>query len=265
MTGAGGRERHAEHAARGRCTIRPFSKAATMKENLNAPALDSDWTPNPEARTLTLPEQIAERLGNAIIRGHYEPGTRVQEQDVADAFQVSRGSVREAFRLLERDGLLQINARRGAQVTELSTSELDSISDPRIALTGLAARRAAERGDEIAIARFKRAVERVSELSTDRDENEYVAAVYAAHRTLCEASGNACLTRLVFQLAHQTLRYSRLGLSTPRRRQQSARNWRRLFAAVQAGRTDEAQASAERLIRDSRDMAVKLLRSREER
>lgn len=232
-----------------------------MMPNSSAPDPVSEWTPNPAARTLTLPEQIAERLGNAIIRGQYEPGTRVQEQEIADEFHVSRGSVREAFRLLERDGLLQINSRRGAQVTELSTSELNSISDPRMALTGLAARRAAERADEVAIARLKRSVERLSALSAAPEDTEYVAAVYAAHRALCEASGNAYLTRLVFQLAHQTLRYSRLGLSTPRRRQQSARNWRRLLAAVQAGQADEAQASAERLVRESRDMAIKLLRA----
>ena len=65
---------------------------------------------------------------------------------------------------------------------------------------------------------------------------------------------------MVFSLAHQTLRYSRLGLSTPKRRIQSARNWRALAAAVQGSDPKAAQAAAEKLVRESRDMAMVLLR-----
>jgi DNA-binding GntR family transcriptional regulator len=217
------------------------------------------WTPNPSAHTLSLPEQIAERIGNEIILGRYEPGARIQEQDVAASFQVSRGPVREALRILERDGLIQINARRGAQVTELTIAEVEAIFDPRIALNGLAARRAAERQDPIALARFKSAVERCQALAQTSDLDAYLKASYTAHRTICEASGNPFLTRLVFLLAHQTLRYARLGLSTPKRRQQSARNWKMMLTAVMSGNGDQAQAAAERLAQDSRDTAVKLL------
>ena len=225
------------------------------------PVADSgtEWTPNPLAHTLSLPEQIAERIGNDIIRGRFEPGARIQEQEVATGFQVSRGPVREALRILERDGLIQIHARRGAQVTELTVTELNAIFDPRISLNGLAARRAAERGDPESIARPKAAVERVVAAAAADDLDLYLKASYQAHRSICEASGNPFITRLVFLLTHQTLRYARLGLSTTRRRQQSSRNWRRMLAAVQAGDGDEAQAVAEATARESRDAAVKVL------
>jgi DNA-binding GntR family transcriptional regulator len=225
------------------------------------PSADStlEWTPNPLAHTLSLPEQIAERIGNDIIHGRYESGARIQEQDVAGSFQVSRGPVREALRILERDGLIQIHARRGAQVTELTVAELNAIFDPRISLNGLAARRAAERHDPESVARLKRAVERLSALSGTAELDNYLKASYVAHRTVCAASGNAFITRLVFLLAHQTLRYARLGLSTVKRRQQSAKNWRRMLAAIQDGNGDDAQAAAEQLARESRDAAVKLL------
>jgi DNA-binding GntR family transcriptional regulator len=228
-----------------------------------SPAAGPGWTPNPRAHTLSLPEQIAERIGNDIIHGRYEPGARIQEQDVADSFQVSRGPVREALRILERDGLIQINARRGAQVSELSVAELNEIFEPRIALNGLAARCAAQRRDPESIARFRTAVERIAAMASADDHDGYLDASYGANRALCEAAGNPFLSRLVFLLAHQTLRYSRLGLSTTRRRQQSAKNWRRTLAAVTAGDADEAQAAAEQLARDSRDTAVRLLNERQ--
>ena len=224
-----------------------------------SPDTAAEWTPNPQAHTLSLPEQIAERIGNEIIHGRFEPGARIQEQEVASSFQVSRGPVREALRILERDGLIQINARRGAQVTELTVAQLNEIFDPRIELNGLSARRAAERQDPAAIARFKAAVDRLSAMAAADDHDGYLRASYAANRAMCEASGNPFLNRLVFLLAHQTLRYARLGLSTTKRRQQSAKTWRKVLAAMQSGDVAVAEAAAEQLARDSRDTAVRLL------
>ena len=94
--------------------------------------------------TLSLPEQIAARLSERITAGVYAPGRRVMEQEVSDEFSVSRGPVREALRLLEREGLVTILPRRGAQVTQLSIAEVREIFDIRAALNGLRDRQIAE-------------------------------------------------------------------------------------------------------------------------
>ena len=74
----------------------------------------------PAALTQSLPEQIAAQLSTRIVSAHYAPGQRIMEQAIAAEFAVSRGPVREALRLLERDGLVTILPRRGALVLELS-------------------------------------------------------------------------------------------------------------------------------------------------
>jgi len=218
------------------------------------------WSPSPAAQTLSLPEQIAERIGNAIIRGAFEPGARIQEQEVADQFQVSRGPVREALRILERDGLVQIHARRGAQVTQLDVDEVNDLFEIRISLLGLAARLVAERRDPDFIARMRASVERLAEIAKNADTDAYASAVYRHNLMLAEGSGNRFVHRMVASLSHQTLRYSRLGLSTPKRRAQSVRNWRLLLAAVHGNKPRAAQEAAEKLVRDSRNTAVKMLR-----
>lgn len=218
------------------------------------------WSPSPAAQTLSLPEQIAERIGNAIIRGGYEPGARIQEQELADRFHVSRGPVREALRILERDGLVQINARRGAQVTRLDVYEVNALFEVRISLIGLAARLAAERRDPEFMARLRAGTEHLARIVKSADADAYASAVYRHNIMLAEGSGNRFVHRMVASLSHQTLRYSRLGLSTPQRRAQSVRNWRSLLAAVQAKKPKAAQEAAEKLVRDSRDTAIKLLR-----
>ena len=76
-------------------------------------------------------------LADRITAGTYPPGQRIMEQALAAEFGVSRGPVRDALRLLEKDGLVTILPRRGAQVTKLTIQEVREIFDIRVALNGL--------------------------------------------------------------------------------------------------------------------------------
>ncbi len=87
--------------------------------------------------TLSVPEQIAAELAKRILGSKLAPGERIAEQQVADEFQVSRGPVREAIRLLEREGLATVLPRRGAVVTELSAHEVAELFEIRTALFAL--------------------------------------------------------------------------------------------------------------------------------
>jgi DNA-binding GntR family transcriptional regulator len=93
--------------------------------------------------TLTVPEQIAAQVGDRILSGAMAPGERIGEQELADEFAVSRGPIREAIRILEREGLATILARRGAIVTELTATELKELLEIRAGLFELVARKLA--------------------------------------------------------------------------------------------------------------------------
>ena len=211
--------------------------------------------------TLSLPEQIAARLAERITAGVYAPGRRVMEQEVSGEFSVSRGPVREALRLLEREGLVTILPRRGAQVTQLSTAEVREIFDIRAALNGLRDRQIAEsagRGEVLPA--LEQGVERLSRLApAPADADEYVETVFELNQLLNDSTPNRRLRAILASLAQQTLRYSRLGLSSPQRRQQSVGNWRRLVKAVREGDGLEAQRAAEQRVLDSRDAAIREL------
>ena len=85
----------------------------------------------------TLPAQIAVRIGQAIVDGEFKPGEKLREVDLAGRFGVSRASVREALRMVEREGLVTILPQRGAQVTALSAQEVQDVFDIRANLMGL--------------------------------------------------------------------------------------------------------------------------------
>src|SRR5271154_3498632 len=113
------------------------------------------------SRTLTLPEQIAEKVGSAIIEGRFEAGDRIQEQDLAARFEVSRGPVREALRILEKEGMIQILPRRGAQVTRLDIEEVNNVCEIRANLIALAVKLMTARADKASLDQLKIGVDQL--------------------------------------------------------------------------------------------------------
>lgn len=213
--------------------------------------------------TQSLPEQIAARLSERIVSGAYAPGQRIMEQTVAAEFEVSRGPVREALRLLEKEGLVIILARRGAQVTNPTIEEVNEIFDIRTMLNGLRDRLIAESPQRTALLPLIEAevtrLAQTAELPGAGDE--YIDTVTRLNRLLTQAAGNRRLQSILGSLAVQTVRYTRLGLSTPGRRLQSVRHWQGLLQAIRSGDGDTAERIARQRVLDSRDAAVELLRA----
>lgn len=218
------------------------------------------WGAERKTTTLSLPEQIAEQVGRSIIEGEFEPGTRIQEQELAERFEVSRGPVREALRILEQHGLVQITARKGAQITNLSTDEVRQIFDVRINLVGLAAAEATRQQDPEFLTALKQRAELLTHLAKTSDNiDDYVSASYQTNVLIMSASRNKFLKSIILSLALQTMRYTRLGLSSKERRLQSAANYQSLSDVVTKNDPEAAKQVAERLVRESREMAIALL------
>ena len=214
------------------------------------------------APMLSLPEQIALQVGSRVTGGSYAPGQRIMEQAIAAEFSVSRGPVREALRLLEKDGLVTILPRRGAQVTKLTITEVREIFDIRVALNGLRDRSLAEDPERLKLLPMLEAeVAELARLARDaRNSDAYVKCVFRLNRALTAAVRSARLRAILDALAGQTLRYSRLGLASEARRRQSVKHWQELVKAVREGDGDRAQHAAELRVRASRDEAIKKLR-----
>ena len=75
----------------------------------------------------TIPEQIAEHLRQDIISGVLEAGKPLREQEIAERFGVSRGPIREVFRQLAQQGLLELEPNKGARVAQALNPEVRSL------------------------------------------------------------------------------------------------------------------------------------------
>lgn len=211
--------------------------------------------------TLTVPEQIAARLGDRILAGDMAPGERIGEQELAESFAVSRGPVREALRILEREGLVTILARRGAVVTELSTQELQELMEVRAGLFELVVRKLAGQGHPELLPLLQAGSQRLQSLAALPDAGAaYAETTYRLLILCARLAGNRRLQRMLTGLSLQTLRYSKLGLASVERRLRSARLWQEATQALASGDTERMVALTRQRIEESADEAVRLLR-----
>jgi DNA-binding GntR family transcriptional regulator len=95
-----------------------------------------------------LREAVRDTLRTRIFEGHYVPGTRLVERDLAAEFNVSRLPVREALRMLRQEGLVSDRGARGAEVSTLSPKDVEDLFDVRQSLEVLACRLAAARATQ---------------------------------------------------------------------------------------------------------------------
>jgi len=210
--------------------------------------------------TLTVPEQIAARVGERILDGRLKPGERIGEQELADEFKVSRGPVREAIRVLEREGLATILARRGAIVTELTADELREIFEIRAGLFDIVARQVAATRPPELMAVLQAGVARLEELAATADGGDaYAETAYRLMIIAARFCGNLRLQRMLSSLSLQTLRYSKLGLASTTRRQRSARLWRQAMTALERGDAERLMALTRQRIQESGEEAVRRL------
>ena len=103
-----------------------------------------------EAPTTDRPlrESVRDAIRSRIFEGHYAPGTRLVERDLAAEFNVSRLPIREALRMLRQEGLIQDRASRGSEVAGLSPKDVEDLFDVRQSLEVLACRLAAARATD---------------------------------------------------------------------------------------------------------------------
>jgi DNA-binding GntR family transcriptional regulator len=236
---------------------RPHSQAAPPTAGVKAP-------PRAGAACrplLTLPEQIAEAIFTAIAHGEYAPGERVFEETLAGHFAVSRGPVREALRILERDCVVRIVPNKGVHVTQLSIKEVGELFELRRDLVGAMVRRLPA-GKDTLIVQLDAEVDELEVLAKQPGTADaYVAISYRISRLLANGCGNQRLAEILAILARQTRRYSQLGLQTAARRKASARLWRATVVALKAGEMNAAATAIEGLIDASRQEAIRQLQT----
>jgi DNA-binding GntR family transcriptional regulator len=143
--------------------------------------------------TSTAADRVAGYLRLHILGGQLAAGERVKERDLARVLGVSRGPTREALRLLERDGLLEIRPYSGARVVRFDKSEMAEIATLRRQVEYFAIGNATLISDPKLVAELKDLAAQMREAHWARDAMKLIDLDLKFHLRICEASGHSTL------------------------------------------------------------------------
>lgn len=107
------------------------------------------------ASTFSLTDEIAEIIRNRILKGEYQIGEKIKETKIASELCVSRTPIREAFKLLENEGLIDYVPNRGCFAKGFTKQDIDDIYAVRTALEQIAVERSIDRITEDEIAQLE--------------------------------------------------------------------------------------------------------------
>lgn len=150
--------------------------------------------------SLGLAEQIAEYLESRIIHLELKPGERLYEIKLAGEMGVSRAPLREALRILEKNGLVELIPRRGARVTEMTEESVIWLRDVLKEILGLLAKQGVENGSMEDYEKIRIAGKALEEYSESEDISGYLNATLQFAKASCRATKNPLLEKVVLFL-----------------------------------------------------------------
>jgi DNA-binding GntR family transcriptional regulator len=144
----------------------------------------------------TLADELRLQLADEIVRGVLEPGSALDETELARRFDVSRTPVREAIRQLAASGLVEVRAHRGAVVARPSDERLVGMFEAMAELEALCAGLAAERMTATERRLLEAAHEDLRMLIQSGDPQRYHEVNEAFHSTIYAGAHNAYLAEM---------------------------------------------------------------------
>ena len=211
-----------------------------------------------EAGNGSIQARVIAEMRRRIISGDLPPDVNLSELALAEEFGVSRTPVREAFKQLQTEGLVEIRPRVGTFVTTPSRREITELFEMKELLEGAAARLLAQRGRVPELDRLEENL-READAAVQRDDTaRYAELVQEFHDLLIVGSDNRKLEAHYRTLMNQ-LAYPRLvttSLSQPGRPAQSDQEHHRVVELIAAKDGDSAERVMREHVRASRQAVL---------
>ena len=142
-------------------------------------------------------ETAVEELERQILNRELKPDQRITEESLIKKWKISRSSLREAFRILEGQGFVSREPRRGVRVTNITPQSLREIYQVRAALEGLTLQLAVEENDPMVVLKLKDFLKKMEGKTAKGDRKAFHKLNMQFHETLIRASKNEYLIKIL--------------------------------------------------------------------
>jgi len=152
-------------------------------------------------RTKTLQESVYQELSQAIFSGRLPPGRKIVVEKIANRMQVSHMPVRDALYRLQAAGFVSISRKKGIIVKELSPENFDEITEIRLAVEPIIARKAAVNPSNAALKRLEKLHKIYKSYNKDKLDIEYYLSINREfHLTIFKEANMPILLSIIEQL-----------------------------------------------------------------
>lgn len=205
----------------------------------------------------SLSGRVFRKIREDILSGKYKEHEELKEVAIGEELGVSRTPVREAFRQLELEGLIQIIPNKGAYVTGITAKDVKDIYMIRSLLEGLCARLATEKISKEQMEEMEENIY-LAEFHADKGHMDQMAELdNRFHDILYEACDSKMLEQLLKDFHQYVLRVRQKTLSTNIRGRESNNEHRHIMEAIKAKDSAKAEALANKHIINAYDNMVK--------
>jgi DNA-binding GntR family transcriptional regulator len=195
------------------------------------------------------------QLRDAVVGGELRPGEPLYEIHLAERLGMSRTPVREALRVLARDGYLEELPSRGYTVPRRSLDDLREFFELREVLESTASRYAALRATDAEIERLGHVCARHE---GEQDERKWLEMGHEFHTLVLQAARNSRLQSMLHSLNAQIVISRRtVARADAQRRQAVERDHRAIFEAIRARDHERAQTLAAEHVRRSYETTLR--------
>jgi DNA-binding GntR family transcriptional regulator len=186
-----------------------------------------------EHKTISLAEQVFERLENEILTGAYQRGEVLTEMHLVNDLGVSRTPIREALRRLEQEHIIEITPK-GILVIGVTMKDLMDIFSIRIQIEGMAATETAKNITDEQLAELREVLELQEFYLPKKDADRIKIMDSKFHQLIYRFSGSTALNDTLLPLHKKVQKYRKASVENENRAQQSAMEHRAIFEAIAA-------------------------------
>ena len=144
--------------------------------------------------------QVADRLRTLIYQHELKPGDAIDEMALCERFGISRTPLREALKVLNSEGLLELIPRKGSFVRSMDMEELNELFPVMAVLEGLCAREAVENCTPRVLKQLEKMHAKLEEYAAQGDIDAYYEQNFVFHQAIQDLSGNKWLQRIIGDL-----------------------------------------------------------------
>ena len=193
-----------------------------------------------EYKTVSLADQVFERLEAEILSGKYQRGEVVTELQLCAELGVSRTPVREALRRLSQEHLIE-ESPRGTVVLGVVRKDFEDMCAIRLRIEGLAVRGFIDNLSEDSLRELREAVE-FQEFYLNKSDPDHIKAMDSRfHELIYQNCGSAILCDTLSPLHKKVQKFRRLSIEQAGRAETSVREHRAIYEAIAAKDADLAE------------------------